>query len=334
MTAWTPSAVASALAPGAWKIAIRAPGPPLNRPNESLVRAASSTRATSRTRTYEPSGSARTTTFSNSSGSVRRPLVSMLSWNWASPIGWAPMRPDRRLDVLPLERLGHVVRRQPQRGQPVGVDPDPHAVVERTEQVGVADAGHALDVVEDVDGGVVAQEQRVVAAVRRVDRQHLQDRRRLLLDGDALAADLLGQLRHGQGDAVLHVDRVDVGVGADLEADGQRVAAVVARGRLHVERLVDAHDLRLDRLRHGLLDHGGPGARVARGDLHLRRHDVGELRDRQRVHGDHAGQRDDDRDHQRQARAVDEGRGQHRGRSYSAAGHGGLRLTSASQRQG
>ena len=255
---------------------------------------------------------ARTTTFSNSSGSVSRPLVWMLSWNWASPIGCAPIRPNGRLHVLAAQRIRDVGRREPERRQAVGIEPDAHAVVERAEQVGVADAGHPLDVVEDVDGGVVAQEQRVVATVGRVDRQHLKDRRRLLLDGHALPADLLGQLRQRQRDPVLHVDCVDVGIGADGEADRQGVAAVVARGRLHVERLVDAHDLGLDRLRHGLLDHRGASARIACGDLHLRRHDVGELRDRQRRQGDQPGQGDDDRDHERQAWAIDEGGGQHR----------------------
>ena len=70
------------------------------------------------------------------------------------------------------------------------------------------------------------------------------------------------------------------GIGAELEADGQVVAAVIAAGRLHVDHLVDADDLRFERLGDGGFDHRRRGAGVGRGDLHLRRHDVGELRDR------------------------------------------------------
>ena len=53
-----------------------------------------STRATSLTRSSEPSGLARTTMLPNSSGVVSRPLVCTLNWNccW-SLIGCAPMRP-------------------------------------------------------------------------------------------------------------------------------------------------------------------------------------------------------------------------------------------------
>ena len=151
---------------------------------------------------------------------------------------------DGRLDVLALQRLGDVVRRQAECRHPVGADPDPHAVVERAEQIRVTDTRDPLDAVQHVDRGVVAEEQRVVALVRRVDRQHLQDGGRLLLDRDALPPDVLGQLRHRQLHPVVDVDGVDVRVGADGETDGERVAAVIAGGRLHVERLVDAHDLR------------------------------------------------------------------------------------------
>ncbi len=43
------------------------------------------------------------------------------------------------------------------------------------------------------------------------------------------------------------------GIGAEREADGQRIAAVIAAVGLHVDHLVDADDLRLERLRDGLL---------------------------------------------------------------------------------
>jgi hypothetical protein len=48
------------------------------RPMKSLSREASSTRATSRSRSAEPSGLERMMMFSNSFGSARRPLVVMV----------------------------------------------------------------------------------------------------------------------------------------------------------------------------------------------------------------------------------------------------------------
>ena len=91
---------------------------------------------------------------------------------------------------------------------------------------------------------------------------HLQQRRRLLLGGDAVALHLRRQQRQRLVDAVGDVDGVEVGIRADLEADGQAVAAVAARGRLHVDHPLDAVDLGLDDLRHALLDRLRRGAGI------------------------------------------------------------------------
>ena len=133
----------------------------------------------------------------------------------------------------------------------------------------------------------------------------------MLLDADALGAHFRGQLRLGEIDPVLHQHRVDVGIGADREGDVQRVAAVVAAGRLHVDHLVDADDARLDGLRHDGLDHLGAGARIAGRDLNLRRNDVGKLRDRNCFERDQAGKRDDDGNDDREPWPIDEDAGQH-----------------------
>ena len=122
---------------------------------------------------------------------------------------------------------------------------------------------------------------------------------------------LRGELRQGGLHPVVDVDRVDVGIAAEHEADGQAVAAVIAARRFHVDHLVDADDLRLDRLRDAGFDDGGRGAGIGRGHLHLRRHDVGQLRDRDAQHRQRAGDRDDDRDDDRQPRPIDEDRRDH-----------------------
>ena len=205
------------------------------------------------------------------------------------------------------------LRRQPEARHAVGVEPHRHAVVGRREQRDVADAGDALELVDDVDGRVVGEKELVVAAVRRRQRDDLQQRRRLLLDADALRLDLGGQLRLGEADAVLHLDGVEIGIGADREGDGERVAAVVAAGRLHVEHLVDADDLRLDRLRDRRLHHLGAGARrswpftsICGGTM------SGNCAIGICVSATSAGERDDDRDDDRQPRPGDEDVGDHR----------------------
>ena len=60
-----------------------------------------------------------------------------------------------------------------------------------------------------------------------------------------------------------------------------------------------------------LLDHLGARARIAPGDLDLRRHDVGVLRERDREDRDQAGERDHDRDDEREPRPLDEDVGDH-----------------------
>ena len=204
-----------------------------------------------------------------------------------------------------------VARRQVEADQPGGVEPDAHGVVERAEQRGRADAGDAAEAVEHVDGDVVGDEQRRLLGALAAEGEEFQDRRGALLHRHTLALHLLRQAREGGLDAVVDVDGVDVRVGAELERDGQPVAAVVARVGLHVDHSIGAIKNHLERLGDGGLDHGGRCAGVAGGDLNLRGYDVGELRDRDAQHGERAGERHDDRDDDRQARAVDEDGGDH-----------------------
>ena len=197
--------------------------------------------------------------------------------------------------------------REVERGQLVGVEPDPHRIVERPEQGRLADAADARQGVDDVDRRVVAEIERVIAALGRIELDDLEQRR-----GDFLRmvrpwrVTSGGSCGCGQRGAVLHVDGVDVGIGPEREGDVERIAAVGAAGRLVVERVVDAVDLLLDRLRHGRLDDLGVGAGIGSRERDLRRHDVGELRHRDRDDRDDAGQRDDDRDDEGEPRPVDE----------------------------
>ena len=219
---------------------------------------------------------------------------------------------DRRLDVLRAQRVDDVARRQVEADQPLHVEPDAHRVVEAREQQRLADAADARKLVENVDGDVIGDEQRILFALLAGEADELQHRRRALPDGQALLLDFLRQLRQRGLHAVVDGDRVKVGVGAEREADGEIVAAVVAAGRLHVQHLVDADDLRFQGLGDARFHHLGGGAGKNRRDLHLRRHDVRVLRDRHAGHRQQAAERDHDRDDDRQARPIDEDRRDHR----------------------
>src|SRR5207237_5431514 len=112
--------------------------------------------------------------------------------------------------------------------------------------------------------GVVGQEEAIVTAVRRGQRDNEDDVGGLFLDGDALAADLVGKAWFGGGDAVLHEHLGGVEVSADLEGDGQGVGAVGGAVGRHVQHVLDAVHLLLDRRRDGFGDDKGVGARVNR----------------------------------------------------------------------
>jgi hypothetical protein len=117
--------------------------------------------------------------------------------------------------------------------------------------------------------------------------------------------DLLRQLRDDRLHAIVDIDRIDVGIGAEFETYGESVRAVIATRALHVDHLVDTDDLRLQRLRHCCLEDLRGRAWIPGGDLDLRRHDVGELRDRNSGEGQEPTQRDDDRDDDRKPWPVD-----------------------------
>ena len=218
---------------------------------------------------------------------------------------------QRRLNVLTLNRGDDVVRSQIELGQPVRIEPDARRIVERSEQRRLPDAFDPCQRVDEVDRRIVAQVNGIVGIVRGVEAYHLQQGGGFLADGQAGARHFLRQLRDGEARAVLHIDGIDVRIGAQCEGDGQVVAAVGTAGRLIVERIVDAVDLLLDRLRHRRLDDFGIGTGISRGEGYLWRHDVGELRDRNRGNGDDARKRDDNGNNESKPRPLDEDAGKH-----------------------
>src|SRR5258708_362432 len=157
----------------------------------SIVRAPRSMWPTSRMRTWRPSSPLLRMMFANSSGSDRRPRA------------WTVDLAGGHLHVLFAYGGDHVAGREVERGQLVGPNPDAHAVVLLAENADVADAVHAGDLVLDLDGGVVADVELVVAVVGRVDADDEEDVGVALARGDAGLLDHVGQHRQREVDAVL-----------------------------------------------------------------------------------------------------------------------------------
>ena len=224
---------------------------------------------------------------------------------------WRADAAQRRLNVLARDRGDDVVGGEIKLGQAIGIEPDAQGVIERPEQGRLPDASDPRQRIDDVYGGVVAQIDLVVGLVRGIDVEDLQQGGGFLANGEARARDFLRQLRGGEAHPVLHVDRVDVGIGAERKGHGEVVAAVGAAGGLIIERAVDAVDLLLDGLRYGRFHHLRIGAGIVCLHRHLRRHDVGELRDRNSPHCNGARERDDDGDDNGKPRPIDEDCGKH-----------------------
>ena len=201
---------------------------------------------------------------------------------------------------------GDVVRGHAERLQTVGIEPDPHRIVAAAEHDDRADALDARERVLDLERGVVGDEQRVA---RLVGRQHVHDHHQVgrgLGDGDADVAHVSRQARQRGRDAVLHLHLGDIEIGADIERHADREAPVAVGVRRHVEHVLDAVDLLLDRRHHGRGDHLGVGAGILARHVDDRRRDLGILRDRQAREGDRAEDHDHDRDDGGEDRPVDE----------------------------
>jgi hypothetical protein len=69
---------------------------------------------------------------------------------------------ERGLDVLVLNGRHDVGRGELERGEAVGVEPEPQRIVEGAEQRGLTHATHARQRVEHVDRGVIVEIERVV----------------------------------------------------------------------------------------------------------------------------------------------------------------------------
>ena len=138
-----------------------AAGLPLRRVVVRVAWPPSSMRATSRSRTVEPSGLARSTMCAELLGRLELALDHDRGcMRWSPALGRSPSVPDDDLRVLRRDRGVDVVRRQVEADQLGRVDPDAHRAL-GAEQLRLADAGQALDLGQHVARRVVAEGDRV-----------------------------------------------------------------------------------------------------------------------------------------------------------------------------
>ena len=210
------------------------------------------------------------------------------------------------LDVLLAQRVDDVAGGEPARRQLAGIEPQPHRVAALAEDDDVADAGHALDGVADVAVEVVADELGVVAVVAREEAQSAHEPRGVLDDGDAVGADVGRHPSQRLVDAVLDVDRRQVGVTVDAEGDRDGAHPAVGARRLEIGHPLHAVDHLFERRGHGRFHRLGVGAGVDRRHRHRGRGQLGKAGDRNRRNGDRAGDHHDHGQHRRENRAADE----------------------------
>ena len=210
---------------------------------------------------------------------------------------------DRRLHVLARDGGDHLLRVDALRGHAVGIHPHAHREA-RTVDRGLAHAGnaqeHGLDRAEDV----VADLETRHRALRRAEADDAEHVLGLRADASAELLHLAGQLRLGLRHAVLHLDHVHVAVRLHLEGHLQLVVAGVGAGADHVEHVVHAVHLVLDRHRDGVEDllRVRAGVAVRHGDR--RRREARVLRDRQLEDRHRAGHRQHDGNHHRETRTL------------------------------
>ena len=214
-------------------------------------------------------------------------------------------RAGRGLHVLLFDGIRDICNREAKLRELVRVQPDAQGVV-RTEHHDIADALDTLDLVHQVDICVVLEERAVIAAILRIERQHIGHVVRRLARRDADLLDFGRQGRRRGRGVVLHFDGVHVAVRARLEHDLQAVAARVIGVRGHIVHALRAVDLLLDDLRDRIIDDGRRSARVRRRDGNGRRRNLRVLRDWQLRRGNRADDDDDQRDDDRENRAMNE----------------------------
>ena len=199
--------------------------------------------------------------------------------------------------VLCLDRVDDLGDGDPHTRQGIGIDPDAHGVFTRAVDVDLADAIELRHGIEDIDVGVVGQEERVIGVVRRIKRKERHRTGGGLTNRDAEIPDRRRQLRFGFGVAHLGEDLIGIWVGLHGKIDLENHDPVVRVGRIHVIHAFDAAHAFLDGRGHRFLDRHRVCAHVGCHDADLGRRNIRELRNREIECSNGSQNHHDDGDH-------------------------------------
>ncbi len=209
------------------------------------------------------------------------------------------------IQVLFANRADDITRREIADRQFFRIQPYAHGVIAATEYLNLPHARQAREHVADIQYGVVAQVQRVIASAGRDEIDQHGQVRGALDRRHAQVTHFLRQARQRLGDAVLHLHLRAVRIGTDLERHGHIQRAVHGRGGRHVEHVVNAHDRLFQRCSHRIRDDLGISSRVVGVNHDRGRHNFGVLTDRQPDERQGTGDGDEGGDDGREYRPFD-----------------------------
>ena len=195
-------------------------------------------------------------------------------------------------DVLFLKGTHYIWSSQAAAGHADGIQPHAHGIFALSEDEDVGHAGHAFQSVFYVHIQVVAHEERIVAAVLRIDCRAEHEIIRSLGDADAGGLDGAGKTSLRGVDTVLDVHSGQVGIAVQIECGHDRTYAVVAAGGGEILHSLGTIDLLFQRGGDCGLHRLRAGADIGADDRYLRRCQAGKLRDGQGRNHHGAGQND------------------------------------------
>ena len=159
--------------------------------------------------------------------------------------------------------------------------PSQPAVSVSAEHLHITHSLQARQHVPDLDHRVIAQIQRVVATIRRLQEHHHGEVRRALLSDQTNLPYHVGQTRLRLRHAVLCLHLRDIEVGSEPEGHRDGEVAVGSRHGVGIDGILDAVDLLLERRDDGLGDGLGRGAGILPAHHHGGRHDLRVFADRE-----------------------------------------------------
>ena len=220
-----------------------------------------------------------------------------------------------RLDVLGAQGGHDVTGRHVIRGGPFRIDPHTHGIIAAAENLDIAHAFQAQQLVPQHGVGVIAQIGAVDTAIIGAQGNDEQEAGGFLVHAHPGLSHLFRQARLGTIDAVLDQDLGGIQIGARREGHGEIDQARSGRGGGHVEHVLDAVDLLFQRRGNlfGQVFRGGTG--IGCGHRNRRRGNLRILGQRQGRVGEHTHQRDEDRHDPGKDRSVDEEVGKPHGRN-------------------